>query len=208
MLTLSNWTRWGTFSPFAGAASASDLQWQPCSDLPRAECALLDVPLDHGADDSRSVSLPVRRLPAADPGQRLGVLVTIAGGRGQRGTDWVTPETLSPAIATRFDIVSFDPRGTSGETPEEAPAEETAPDRPLGAARAQLHENYIVAQTAVAIDDTDTAVDLHGKLNRASAELLQQTLPSLRAGTVQRKAQDHSQSTYFCGRSPADGEID
>ena len=80
------------------------------------ECASLDVTLDRGDIDSRSVSLPVRRLPAADPEQRVGVLITIAGGPGQRGTDWVAPEAHAPSITSRFDIVSFDPRGTSGET--------------------------------------------------------------------------------------------
>lgn len=66
----------------------------------------------------------------------------------------------------------------------------------------------IVGQVAVAIDDSDNAVDLHGKLNIASAELLQQSLPALRAGTLQRQPQDHTQSTYFGGRTPADGEVD
>lgn len=74
------------------------------------------MPLDHGDPDTRSVSLATRRIPAGDPERRLGVLVTIAGGPGQRGTDWVVPGAHGPAIAERFDIVSFDPRGTSGET--------------------------------------------------------------------------------------------
>ncbi|MEX1296733.1 MAG: alpha/beta fold hydrolase [Candidatus Limnocylindrales bacterium] len=77
---------------------------------------MLDVPLDRDDSHSRSVSLPVRRLPASDPEQRLGVLIAIAGGPGQRGTDWVTPEAHPPSITSRFDIVGFDPRGTSGET--------------------------------------------------------------------------------------------
>jgi pimeloyl-ACP methyl ester carboxylesterase len=80
------------------------------------ECAALEVPLDREVPEGASVSLAVRRLPAADPDQRLGVLVTLAGGPGQRGTDGVYPEAHSPLIASRFDIVSFDPRGTSGET--------------------------------------------------------------------------------------------
>lgn len=80
------------------------------------ECALLAVPLDRSDDASRSVSLSVRRLPAADPDRRLGVLVTIAGGPGQHGTDWVAPEVHAPSIRSRFDIVSFDPRGTAGQT--------------------------------------------------------------------------------------------
>ena len=105
-------------SALAGAstAAAAELEWRPCPDRPGVECASLDVPLDRGDVSSRSVSLPVSRLPATDPEQRLGVLITIAGGPGQRGTDWVAPEVHAPSIASRFDIVSFDPRGTSGET--------------------------------------------------------------------------------------------
>lgn len=167
----------------AAAASASELRWQPCSDLPSAECALLDVPLDRGAADSRSVSLPVRRLHAADPGQRQGVLVTIAGGPGQRGTDWVTPGTHSPAIAARFDIVSFDPRGTSGETaitcipewdpygeldrtPDDA-AERAALDdriRQLAAACREAHADLLPH-----VGTADTVLDLE-ELRRALGE--------------------------------------
>jgi pimeloyl-ACP methyl ester carboxylesterase len=80
------------------------------------ECAELEVSLVPSDPTSRSVSLPLRRVVAGDPEQRLGVLVTIAGGPGQRGTDWVYPGAHTPAIAERFDIVSFDPRGTAGET--------------------------------------------------------------------------------------------
>lgn len=80
------------------------------------QCATLDVPLDRARPDGRSVSLPLRRLPATHPDERVGVLITIAGGPGQRGTDWVYPGAHAAGIAARFDIVSFDPRGTSGET--------------------------------------------------------------------------------------------
>ncbi len=80
------------------------------------QCALLDVPLDRGDPATRTVSLAVRRNRAADPERRLGVLVTIAGGPGQRGTDGVYPGAHTPLIASRFDIVSFDPRGTAGDT--------------------------------------------------------------------------------------------
>jgi pimeloyl-ACP methyl ester carboxylesterase len=58
----------------------------------------------------------VKRLPARDPQQRQGVLVTIAGGPGQRGTDGVRGAAHAPAIRDAFDIVSWDPRGTSHES--------------------------------------------------------------------------------------------
>lgn len=92
------------------------LDWNPCEDQPTVQCASLSVPLDRADPDSRTVALAVRRLPATDPTSRLGVLVTIPGGPGQRGTDLVRPDLHAPDIAARFDIVSLDPRGTSGET--------------------------------------------------------------------------------------------
>lgn len=104
----------------AGTGAASDhlqeLAWRACPDRSAVECAVLEVPLDREDAGSPTVGLAVRRLPAADPQRRRGVLVTIAGGPGQRGTDLVYPGAHSPVIASRFDIVSFDPRGTSGQT--------------------------------------------------------------------------------------------
>jgi pimeloyl-ACP methyl ester carboxylesterase len=98
-------------------ATATDgLVWEACPDRPVVECAQLDVPLDRGSRDAPSISLAVRRLPATDSEARLGVLVVLAGGPGQRGSDWVAAEAHDPEIASRFDIVSLDPRGTSGET--------------------------------------------------------------------------------------------
>jgi UDP-4-amino-4-deoxy-L-arabinose formyltransferase/UDP-glucuronic acid dehydrogenase (UDP-4-keto-hexauronic acid decarboxylating) len=66
----------------------------------------------------------------------------------------------------------------------------------------------IVSQLAVDIDDHDTALSLHAKLNSASEQLLESTLPEFHLGTWQRRPQDNSQSSYFGGRSPADGQID
>jgi len=66
----------------------------------------------------------------------------------------------------------------------------------------------IVEQMSVAIDDTDTALDLHAKLNHASGELLNSSLPALLTDTLQRKPQNHAESSYFGGRTPADGQVD
>ena len=66
----------------------------------------------------------------------------------------------------------------------------------------------IIGQEAVAIDRDDTAVDLHHKIAEASAKLLKDVLPKILDGTAGRTVQDHSLSTYFGGRKPADGEID
>ncbi len=66
----------------------------------------------------------------------------------------------------------------------------------------------IVGQLAVDIDEKDTALELHAKLNAASASLLDSTLPAIIAGTYTRKPQDHGSASYFGGRTPEDGQID
>lgn len=66
----------------------------------------------------------------------------------------------------------------------------------------------IVAQRAVAITRDDTALSLTHKLADAARGLLRETVPLLVAGTAPRRPQDHRASSYFGGRSAADGEID
>lgn len=101
----------------AGAASAVQTRsetWRPCVDDTAVECASLEVPIDTSDPTTSTIELPVRRVRAGDDGERIGVLVTIAGGPGQRGTDWVFPDRHTPAIHEHFDVVSWDPRGTAG----------------------------------------------------------------------------------------------
>lgn len=66
----------------------------------------------------------------------------------------------------------------------------------------------IVAQRRVAITHDDTALSLTRKLAAAGRELLRETHPLLVAGAAPRVSQDHSKSSYFGGRKPADGLID
>ena len=65
----------------------------------------------------------------------------------------------------------------------------------------------IIAQRAVAIADTDTALSLHGKLRAAAETLLAETLPAMRQGDIRGTPQDESRATCFGRRTPADGEI-
>lgn len=66
----------------------------------------------------------------------------------------------------------------------------------------------IVAQKGFAIDEDDTARDLHDKAVVAASDLLKEILPSLKEGKADRTPQDQSQASYYGGRKPADGEID
>ena len=65
----------------------------------------------------------------------------------------------------------------------------------------------IVAQRKVAIERSDTALSLHGKLRTSAAELLRDTLPALLQGKVSETPQDESRATVFGRRTPADGKL-
>ncbi|MBN2144450.1 MAG: bifunctional UDP-4-amino-4-deoxy-L-arabinose formyltransferase/UDP-glucuronic acid oxidase ArnA [Candidatus Aureabacteria bacterium] len=65
----------------------------------------------------------------------------------------------------------------------------------------------IVAQKKIALTQDDTPVAVFGKLEEAAHHLLDETLPLLLKGKAPRTPQDHSQATYFGGRTPKDGEI-
>ena len=60
----------------------------------------------------------------------------------------------------------------------------------------------------VPITFEDTALTLFAKMTAAAQELMRETYPLLRAGTAPRLSQEHSQASYFGGRTPADGLID
>ncbi|MBA4368207.1 MAG: hypothetical protein C0403_11300, partial [Desulfobacterium sp.] len=62
----------------------------------------------------------------------------------------------------------------------------------------------IVAQKQIEISDDDTAHTLHQKIEPAASMILEQSLPDIQAGTVSRKPQDPSKSSYFGGHKPED----
>ncbi|MGF6090880.1 bifunctional UDP-4-amino-4-deoxy-L-arabinose formyltransferase/UDP-glucuronic acid oxidase ArnA [Pseudomonas sp. 18173] len=65
----------------------------------------------------------------------------------------------------------------------------------------------IVAQQKVAIERSDTALSLHGKLRAAASDLLRDTLPALLQGKASETPQDESKATVFGRRTPADGKL-
>jgi pimeloyl-ACP methyl ester carboxylesterase len=91
--------------------------WWRCGDATTTvECAWLVVPIDHADPESDTIRLLASRMVALEEADRVGVLVTIAGGPGQRGTDGIHPGAHTTAIQEMFDVVSWDPRGTSHES--------------------------------------------------------------------------------------------
>lgn len=96
-----------------GTTTAATLSWRSCeSDF---ECAQLPVPLDWDDPDGRKIELSLIRKPAtgSDP---IGSLLFNPGGPGEPGTTFL-PQFLEAGnfpdeLADRFDLVSWDPRGT------------------------------------------------------------------------------------------------
>ncbi|MFJ8585026.1 alpha/beta hydrolase [Streptomyces sp. NPDC093595] len=108
--------------------AAQALEWSECrapsvgegsgtapSPLPGGatwECAFMDVPRDYTQPDGETIELALIRAKAADPARRIGSLLFNFGGPGGSGI------TALPSFAkdyeqlrSRYDLVSFDPRG-------------------------------------------------------------------------------------------------
>jgi pimeloyl-ACP methyl ester carboxylesterase len=111
-----------------GAAGASlsayehqRLQWTSCPgiDDPRLRCASVRVPLDYAHPQRRAISITISRLPAADPAQRRGVLLTTGGGPGSAGVPLPVQlsQTLDPAVHASYDLIGFDMRFVERSTP-------------------------------------------------------------------------------------------
>jgi pimeloyl-ACP methyl ester carboxylesterase len=105
-------------TPSANSAAAAAVPpWVECRD--GFQCAVVPVPLDHGDPQGEQISIAVIRLPAGDPGQRIGSLMLNPGGPGGSGVDFVraVAQVLPLELRGRFDIVGFDPRGINLSTP-------------------------------------------------------------------------------------------
>jgi pimeloyl-ACP methyl ester carboxylesterase len=84
------------------------------------EMASLQVPRDYAQPAGPQLTIALARLPATDPAQRIGSVVFNPGGPGISGIDTIRygADTLfTPAMRSRFDIVSFDPRGIGLSSP-------------------------------------------------------------------------------------------
>ena len=93
------------------------LAWHSCGN--DFECATLPVPLDHDDPGSPSIDLAVVRAPARDPARRLGSLVVNPGGPGASGVAYLraAADSFPAELRERFDVVSFDPRGSGSSAP-------------------------------------------------------------------------------------------
>ncbi|MGW3785040.1 alpha/beta hydrolase [Micromonospora chokoriensis] len=94
------------------------VDWRPCAKDASAECGTLSLPVDWNRPRGERFELELARR-VADPAAREGVLVFGPGGPGDSGVDRVVggSSRFSADLRRRFDIVSFDPRGTGRSHP-------------------------------------------------------------------------------------------
>ncbi|EEP70449.1 secreted hydrolase [Micromonospora sp. ATCC 39149] len=102
-------------------AARAELQWGACpgASHPDIRCTKVKVPLDYRRPGGRSIDIAVSRLPATDPAQRRGVLLTTGGGPGGPGVQ--LPEELAAVlpqeVRARYDLIGFDIRFVEQSTP-------------------------------------------------------------------------------------------
>ncbi|MEV6287082.1 alpha/beta hydrolase [Kribbella sp. NPDC051770] len=101
-------------------SNAARIDWKPCEEGQPAECARLTVPLDYAKPGKGKTELLIARVPARDQAHKLGVLTFNPGGPGGPGASMlaagIVGDLFGEELRDRFDVVSFDPRGTGGSS--------------------------------------------------------------------------------------------
>jgi len=107
-------------------SAAPGIAWSDCGSP--FECATVPVPLDWGDPGSEQIEIAVIRHPASRPDERIGVMFLNPGGPGDTGIGLVRggAEQLDAWGEGRFDLVSWDPRGTYASSPVRCFADEDA----------------------------------------------------------------------------------
>ena len=102
---------------WVGRAAADPIAWKPCGKGGQ-QCARVPVPLDWSQPDGPAITLAVIRQPASEPAERIGSLFVNFGGPGVPGVATVMGNgpRYDRLGGGRFDVVSWDPRGTGQST--------------------------------------------------------------------------------------------
>jgi pimeloyl-ACP methyl ester carboxylesterase len=110
----------------AARTDTSTIRWHSCGR--GFECGSISVPVDYGTPDSGQLRIAVSRRRAGEPNHRLGSLVFNFGGPGDPGVQTLRSfaADLPHEIQDRYDLVSFDPRGTGGSRPIDCVSDKVA----------------------------------------------------------------------------------
>ncbi|MFE9138957.1 alpha/beta hydrolase [Streptomyces sp. NPDC007355] len=118
------------------ALTTQNLAWAPCpapsvaegggeapSPLPGGtawECSFLQTPLDWSVPEGETIELALIRARARDKDRRIGSLVFNFGGPGGSGVTGLPGFAQDyESLRSRYDLVSFDPRGVGRSDPVE-----------------------------------------------------------------------------------------
>ena len=99
------------------APDGGTLDWVECGES--LECTTLDVPLVHDDPTAGTITLPLTRHLAQDPGERIGTLLVNPGGPGVGALFLAefAEQIYADDLLDRFDILAWDPRGVGGSDP-------------------------------------------------------------------------------------------
>ncbi len=99
------------------ASATAAIAWNDCGE--RLQCARVPVPLDWGHPHEATIRLAVIRHLASRPAKRIGSMYVNPGGPGESGVSLVRSAGagLDAMGRGRFDVVSWDPRGTNASAP-------------------------------------------------------------------------------------------
>lgn len=111
------------FADAAPTGGTSSITWTACNEaeVPGStglDCADLKVPLDYSdASSTKELNLGLLRVPAAKQ-PSLGSILFNFGGPGAPGRTTLAGEWVEYQAMTgyQYDLVSFDPRGSTGDT--------------------------------------------------------------------------------------------
>jgi pimeloyl-ACP methyl ester carboxylesterase len=109
----------GLDRPPRASAVGAPIAWGECDPPGEGlQCARIRVPLDWDRPKGRTIKLALIRHLASKPDERIGTLFINPGGPGDTGVGLLQgdPEGIDAFGGGRFDVVSWDPRGTNAST--------------------------------------------------------------------------------------------
>jgi pimeloyl-ACP methyl ester carboxylesterase len=106
------------------------LDWAPCPDRNRFDCATARVPLDYRNPAGSRIRLAVIRHRATKPSRRIGTAFFSPGGpAAAKGLLPTVVAGLPAPVSERFDLISWDPRGLGESTAVKCFATQAAEDQ-------------------------------------------------------------------------------
>lgn len=204
------------------------IDWEDCTGPSDAKCATLTLPVDWSDPGGEKFGFDIATLEAT--GDKIGTLIFGPGGPGDSGVQRVAddPSRFSAALRSRFDIVSFDPRGVGRNEPLMCPQPPPSPavprnqqdfdtivaenQRVWAACRARLGAIFDHADTLSTVRDLEALraalgerrLTFHGSsYGTLLGEQYAETYPDRVRAMVLESSVDHSQDTAGLLRTEA-----